>query len=352
MADKRAVIKEDMQASTKHKQVVLTGDRPTGKLHLGHFVGSLSQRVKMQDIYKQFILIADAQALTDNFEHPEKVRKNVLEVALDYLAVGIDFNKSTVFIQSMIPEIAELAIFYLNLVTVHRLQRNPTVKAEIQQKAFGESVPAGFLTYPVHQAADITIVKGTLVPVGNDQLPMIEQTNELVRSFNRIYKVDLFPEVQAVLSSTPRLPGIDGSGKMGKSLGNAIFLADDADTVTKKVMSMYTDPHHLRVEDPGCIEGNTVFAYLDVFDTDTAKVTALKEHYQRGGLGDVKVKRYLVDVLQGVLEPIRQRRAQYAKDEAEVMRLVLQGTHATREVARQTMQEVRTVMHLDYEEKE
>lgn len=332
-----------------HKPVILTGDRPTGKLHLGHFVGSLQQRVLLQDTYDQFIIIADAQALTDNFEHPEKVRAHVLEVALDYLAVGIDFNKSTVFIQSMIPEIAELAIFYLNLVTVNRLQRNPTIKAEIKQKAFGDSVPAGFLMYPVHQAADITIVKGTLVPVGNDQLPMIEQTNEIVRHFNRIYHVDLFPEVQAVLSHAPRLMGIDGAGKMGKSLGNAIFLADDADTVVKKVMSMYTDPNHVRVEDPGSLEGNTVFAYLDIFDTNVEKVAELKTHYQRGGLGDVKVKRYLVDIVQSILEPIRKRRTEYMQDPAEVMSLVMKGTRTAQEVARQTMREVRTAMHLNYE---
>ncbi|MCX5925337.1 MAG: tryptophan--tRNA ligase [Candidatus Dependentiae bacterium] len=331
-----------------HKSIVLTGDRPTGKLHLGHFVGSLQQRVLLQDTHEQFVMIADVQALTDNFEHPEKVHENVLEVALDYLAVGIDFKKSTVFIQSMIPEIAELAIYYLNLVTVNRLQRNPTVKNEINQKAFGESVPAGFLMYPVHQAADITIVKGTLVPVGNDQLPMIEQTNELVRSFNRIYNVNLFPEVSAALSSSPRLPGIDGTGKMGKSAGNALFLSDEADVVVKKVMSMYTDPTHIRVEDPGCIEGNTVFTYLDIFATDRVHVADLKSHYQRGGLGDVKVKRYLIEVLQEVLEPIRKRRALYAQDPGEVMRMVLQGTHVAREVARNTMQEVRSAMQLNY----
>lgn len=332
-----------------HKQVVLTGDRPTGRLHLGHLVGSLMQRVEMQHEYDQFIMIADAQALTDNFEHPEKVRANVVEVMLDYLAVGIDVTKSTIFIQSMIPEIAELAIFYLNLVTVNRLQRNPTVKNEIAQKAFGESIPAGFLMYPVHQAADITIVKGTLVPVGNDQLPMIEQTNEIVRSFNRIYEVDLFPEVKAVLSHAPRLPGLDGAEKMGKSLGNALFLADDADTVVKKVMSMYTDPSHIRVQDPGRVEGNMVFTYLDVFASDKEKVASLKEHYQRGGLGDVTVKRYLIEVLQDILEPMRKRRAEYQEDPEQVMRMVLQGTEKVREVARHTMKHVREAMHLNYQ---
>ena len=331
-----------------HKQVILTGDRPTGKLHLGHLVGSLWQRVRLQNEYDQFIMIADVQALTDNFEHPERVRSCVREVALDYLSVGIDFNKSTVFIQSMIPEIAELAIYYLNLVTVNRLQRNPTVKTEIKQKAYGQSVPAGFLMYPVHQAADITIVKGTLVPVGNDQLPMIEQANEIIRSFNRIYKSDVFPEAQAVLSHAPRLPGIDGAAKMGKSMGNAIFLADDADVVVKKVMSMYTDPSHIHVTDPGTVEGNMVFTYLDVFDNDKHHVAALKDHYRRGGLGDVKIKRYLIDVLQALLDPIRNQRALYAQDPVEVMALLRRGTEKTREIAHKTMQEVRNVMQLDY----
>jgi len=331
-----------------HKQIILTGDRPTGKLHLGHFVGSLQQRVIMQDQYKQYILIADAQALTDNFENPEKVRANILEVMLDYLAVGIDPAKSTIFIQTMIPEIPELTLYYLNLVTVNRLLRNPTVKTEIAQKQFGESVPAGFLMYPVNQAADITIVKGTLVPVGNDQLPMIEQTNELVRSFNRIYKKEVFPEVQAVLSKSPRLPGIDGASKMGKSLGNAIFLADDADTVSKKVMSMYTDPNHIRVEDPGQVEGNMVFTYLDVFDHDTQRVAELKEHYMRGGLGDVKIKRYLIEVLNGILEPIRKRRLEFAQDPQAVMRIAFEGTERAREVAANTLQEVKEVMKLMY----
>jgi tryptophanyl-tRNA synthetase len=327
---------------------ILTGDRPTGKLHLGHFVGSLQQRVIMQDQYEQYILIADAQALTDNFENPEKVRANIQEVLLDYLAVGIDPKKSTIFIQTMIPEIAELTLYYLNLVTVNRLLRNPTVKTEIAQKQFGESVPAGFLMYPVNQAADITIVKGTLVPVGNDQLPMIEQTNEIVRSFNRIYKKDIFPEVSAVLSKSSRLPGIDGAAKMGKSLGNAIFLADDADMLSKKVMSMYTDPNHIRVEDPGQVEGNMVFTYLDVFDTDTQRVAELKEHYMRGGLGDVKLKRYLIDVLNGLLEPIRKRRLEYAQDQEAVMRIAFEGTEKTREVANRTLCEVKEVMRLDY----
>jgi tryptophanyl-tRNA synthetase len=331
-----------------HEAIVLTGDRPTGPLHLGHFVGSLQQRVVLQEKYKQFVMIADAQALTDNFDNPEKVRANVLEVALDYCAVGIDPKKSTIFIQSMIPEIAELAVFYLNLVTVNRLRRNPTVKTEIQQREFGESVPAGFLIYPVHQAADITCVKGTLVPVGEDQLPILEQTNEIIRSFNRIYKAEIFGEVKPLLSAAPRLPGIDGKGKMSKSLNNAIFLSDSADVVAQKVMRMYTDPDHIRVEDPGKTEGNMVFAYLDIFDTQKNEVAELKAHYQRGGLGDVKVKRRLIDILQHILDPIRERRAQYARDPQAVMNIISQGTERTREVAARTMDEVKKAMLLNY----
>ncbi len=328
--------------------IVLTGDRPTGPLHLGHYVGSLKQRLELQEKYKQFIMIADIQALTDNFKTPEKVRENVLQVALDYLAVGISPDKSTIFIQSMIPEIAELAILYMNLVTVSRLQRNPTVKTEIRERGFERSLPVGFLIYPVHQAADITIVKGNLVPVGADQLPMIEQTNEIVRSFNRIYKTDIFPEAQAYIPKVARLPGIDGKAKMSKSLGNAIFLCDDPDTVSEKVMSMYTDPDHIHVKDPGKIEGNVVFTYLDVFDPDTQAVQELKEHYQRGGLGDVTVKKRLIDILQSFLDPIRARRSQLAQDPESVMKHVLNGTEKTREVARQTMQEVRQAVRLDY----
>jgi len=327
--------------------IVLTGDRPTGPLHLGHYVGSLAQRIELQNKYKQYVMIADAQALTDNFEHPEKVRANVLQVALDYLAIGLDPEKTTFFIQSMISEIAELAIFYLNLVTVNRLKRNPTVKAEIQQKGFGESLPAGFLMYPVHQAADITVVKGTLVPVGEDQLPMIEQTNEIVRSFNRIYG-PVFPEAKALISKIARLPGTDGKTKMSKSLGNAIYLSDSADVVAQKVMSMYTDPDHVHVQDPGKVEGNVVFTYLDIFDPNKGEVAALKEHYQRGGLGDVKLKRRLIDVLNTFLEPIRERRTQLAAHPDEVMKIVKKGTEHTRETARNTMQEVRVAMKLNY----
>lgn len=332
----------------KKQEVVLTGDRPTGPLHLGHYVGSLLNRVKLQDLYKQYVMIADVQALTDNASNPQKVRDNVLQVALDYLAVGIDPSKTTIFIQSMIPEIAELTVFYLNLVTVNRLKRNPTVKAEIQQKGFGESLPAGFFVYPVSQAADITIVKATLVPVGQDQQPMIEQTNEIVRTFNRTYATDVLKETKALIPKVSRLVGLDGQAKMSKSLNNAIFLKDDPDTLKKRVMSMYTDPGHIRVEDPGKVEGNVVFTYLDAFDSDTAKVQELKDHYQRGGLGDVKIKKYLFEVLNEMLAPIRERRAEFEKDSGEVMRMLLEGTQKTREVAAQTMREVKEVLKLHY----
>jgi tryptophanyl-tRNA synthetase len=328
--------------------IVLTGDRPTGPLHLGHYVGSLINRVQLQKEYTQYIMLADLQAMTDNYDNPQKVHDNVLQVALDYLAVGIDPAQSTIFIQSTIPQIAELTILYLNLVTVNRLKRNPTVKTEIQQKGFGEHLPAGFLMYPVHQAADITFVKATVVPVGEDQLPMLEQTNEIVRAFNRIYNTDVLKEVTWSKSVTPRLPGLDGKAKMGKSLGNAIFLSDAADVVSKKVMSMYTDPDHVRVEDPGKIEGNMVFTYLDIFAPDKQAVQDMKEHYQRGGLGDVKVKRYLADVLNAMLEPIRQRRAQYAQDPAYVWRMLREGSAKTRAVAEATMAQVREATKLNY----
>lgn len=332
-----------------NRQVVLTGDRPTGPLHLGHFVGSVEQRVQLQHEHKrQFVMIADVQALTDNFETPEKVRANVIQVMLDYLSVGIDPAKSTIFIQSMIPEIAELTMFYLNLVTINRLKRNPTVKAEIQQKGFGESIPAGFFMYPVSQAADITIVKGTLVPVGADQLPMIEQTNEITKSFNRIYGKEVFPHAKALIGKTERLPGIDGQAKMSKTLKNAIYLSDSADEVQKKVMKMYTDPDHIHVADPGKVEGNVVFMYLDIFDDRKDEIAQLKEHYQRGGLGDVVLKRRLIDVLNNFLEPIRTRRVHYEQDLNHVWGLLKQGTLHTREVAAQTMIEVKEVMKLNY----
>jgi tryptophanyl-tRNA synthetase len=332
----------------KKQEIVLTGDRPTGQLHLGHYVGSLLNRVELQNKYTQFVMIADIQALTDNAENPAKVRENVLQVALDYLAVGIDPNKTTIFIQSMIPEIAELTVLYLNLVTVNRLLRNPTVKTEIKQKDFGDSVPAGFLMYPVSQAADITIVKGTIVPVGEDQLPVIEQTNEIIRSFNRIYQTEVFPEAKAMIPKVARLVGLDGQAKMSKSLNNAIFLGDDADTLKKRVMSMYTDPGHTHVNSPGKVEGNVVFTYLDAFDKDAAKVAELKAHYQKGGLGDVVLKNYLFEVLNQMLTPIRTRRQELAKDPGEIMRIVLEGTKKTQQVAAQTMQQVRQAIKLDY----
>jgi tryptophanyl-tRNA synthetase len=293
-------------------------------------------------------MIADTQALTDYFDRPEMVRKNVLEVCLDYLAVGIDPNKTTLFIQSLIPEIAELTIYFLNLVSVNRLLRNPTVKAEIAQKGFEERLPAGFLIYPVSQAADIVIVKGTIVPVGEDQLPHIEQTNEIINAFNRMYNTEVFGHVTGRISKVGRLPGVDGKAKMSKSLGNAIYLSDSADIIAEKVMKMYTDPDHIHVNDPGKVEGNVVFSYLDIFDTNTAEVAELKDHYRRGGLGDVVLKRRLIEVLNTLIGPIRERRAQYAKDPQAVMDCLLAGSAKVREVAAKTMDEVRRAMHLDY----
>lgn len=331
-----------------HESIVLTGDRPTGPLHLGHYLGSLKSRVELQDVYKQYVMIADMQALTDYFDQPEMVRKNVLEVCLDYLAVGIDPQKTTIFIQSMIPEIAELTMYFLNLVTVNRLMRNPTVKAEITQKEFGDRLSAGFLIYPVSQAADIVIVKGTIVPVGEDQLPHIEQTNEIIHAFNRTYNTEVFGHVTGRVSKVGRLPGVDGKAKMSKSLGNAIYLSDSADVIAEKVMKMYTDPDHLHVNDPGKVEGNVVFSYLDIFDTNVEEVTALKAQYRAGGLGDVKLKRHLIDVLNALITPIRERREQYAKDPQAVMDIILAGSAQVREVAARTMDEVRRAMHLDY----
>ncbi|OQA34907.1 MAG: Tryptophan--tRNA ligase 2 [Candidatus Dependentiae bacterium ADurb.Bin331] len=330
------------------QKIVLTGDRPTGPLHIGHYVGSLANRLLLQQTYKQYVMIADVQALTDNVDNPKKVHENVTQVMLDYLAVGIDPTKTTIFIQSMIPEIADLTVYYLNLVTVNRLRRNPTVKTEIAQKGYGEHVTAGFLMYPVSQAADITVVRAQLVPVGEDQLPMIEQTNEIVRSFNRIYHTDALCEVEALVPKIARLPGTDGKSKMSKSLGNAIYLSDSADVVTKKIMGMYTDPNHLRATDPGKVEGNPVFEYLDAFDSDTKTVEELKQHYQRGGLGDVVVKKRLLEVLQSFLEPIRTRRAQLAHDIPSVMKLLKEGTEQTRIVAAHTMDRVKEAMHLNY----
>lgn len=331
-----------------NKTVILTGDRPTGPLHLGHYVGSLANRVELQNKYKQFVMIADVQALTDNAERSGFVRENIMQVALDYLAVGIDPEKTTIFIQSMIPQIAELTVFYLNLVTVNRLKRNPTVKSEIQQKGFGESIPAGFFVYPVSQAADITVVKANLVPVGEDQLPMIEQTNEIVRSFNRIYKTDVLVEAQALVPKIARLPGIDGKAKMSKSLNNAIYLSEAQDTLLKKVKSMYTDPNHIKVSDPGQVEGNPVFDYLDAFCKDLKEVENLKEHYRRGGLGDMTLKNRLAEILEEFLSPIRNRRKELEKDLSYVESVLKAGTQKTLEVAENTLKEVKEVMHIDY----
>ena len=337
------------------KPIILTGDRPTGKLHLGHYVGSLKNRVLLQNEnkYDMFVFLADQQALTDHAKESEIIRESVGNVALDYLSVGLDPAKSTIFIQSQIPELAELTMYYMNLVSLARLERNPTVKTEIAQKGFGSSIPTGFLVYPISQAADITAFKANYVPVGNDQKPMIEQTREIVRSFNYIYKTDVLVEPEGIFPENEvagRLPGLDGNAKMSKSLGNGIYLSDDADTVRKKVMSMYTDPNHVRVEDPGQIEGNMVFHYLDIFgrEEDQADISAMKEHYQRGGLGDVKTKRYLLDILERELAPIREYRLEYAKDMGEVFRMLEKGSEAAREVAGQTLSEVKAAMGINY----
>lgn len=334
------------------KKIILTGDRPTGKLHIGHYIGSLKTRVAMQNsgAYDPYIMIADMQALTDNARDPEKIRNSLLQVALDYLAVGIDPEKSTILVQSQIPALNELTMHYLNLVSVSRLNRNPTVKNEIQQKGFGQSIPAGFLIYPVSQAADITAFKASVVPVGDDQEPMLEQTREVVRTFNNVYGQAVLVEPEGVFppKGQGRLPGMDGNAKMSKSLGNAIYLADSEDEITKKVMSMYTDPTHIHVSDPGHIEGNVVFTYLDVFAEDKAKVAELKAQYQAGGLGDVKIKRYLNDVLQAALKPIRERREQYAQDPAAVYEILRQGSAKANAVANQTLTEVRAAIGINY----
>lgn len=333
------------------KEIILTGDRPTGKLHLGHYVGSLKNRVELQNsgLYESFIMIADQQALTDNARNPEKIRNSLIEVALDYLAVGLDPKKSTLLVQSQLPELHELTMHYLNLVTVARLHRNPTVKEEIKQKNFENSIPAGFFIYPVSQAADITAFKATLVPVGDDQLPMIEQTREIVRSFNNIYG-DILVEPNAMLpkAGCGRLPGLDGKAKMSKSLGNCIYLSDEPDEIRKKVMSMFTDPNHIRVEDPGKVEGNMVFTYLDTFCKDKDTVEEMKEHYRRGGLGDVKIKKYLNEVLQAELEPIRLRRNEFKNDIQGVYDILKDGSEAARNVAAKTLDEVRDAIGLNY----
>lgn len=334
------------------KKIILTGDRPTGRLHIGHYIGSLKNRVELQNSgdYTSFIEIADIQALTDNARDPEKIRHSLLQVALDYLAVGLDPEKSTIFVQSQIPALSELTMYYLDLVSVARLDRNPTVKSEIAQKSFGESVPAGFLIYPVSQASDITAFKADTVPVGDDQEPMLEQTREIVRTFNRVYNCDVLVEPEGYFppKGRGRLPGIDGNAKMSKSLGNGIYLSDDADTVQKKIMSMYTDPNHIHVEDPGKVEGNVVFTYLDMFGKDKAKIQELKDQYRAGGLGDVKIKRYLVDVMEELLEPIRTRRAQYAKDMGAVSDMLKEGSARANKVAAQTLSEVRAAIGVNY----
>jgi len=342
--------------------IILTGDRPTGKLHIGHYVGSLKRRVELQntgDFDDIFIMIADAQALTDNADNPEKVRQNIVEVALDYLSCGLDPDVSTIFIQSMVPQLTELSFYYMNLVTVSRLQRNPTVKAEIQMRNFETSIPVGFFTYPISQAADITAFKATVVPVGEDQMPMIEQTKEIVHKFNYVYGETLvdpkimLPDNKACL----RLPGTDGSAKMSKSLGNCIYLSDSEKDVQKKIMSMFTDPTHLRVEDPGHVEGNPVFIYLDAFCRDEhfaefwpeyQNLQEVKDHYTRGGLGDVKVKKFLNNVMQSELAPIRERRAKWEKDIPAVYEILKKGSEKAEAVAAKTLAEVREAMKINY----
>lgn len=343
-------------------KIMLTGDRPTGRLHVGHYVGSLKRRVELQntgDFDEMFVMIADAQALTDNADNPEKVRQNIIEVALDYLACGLDPEKCTLFIQSQIPQLCELSFYYMNLVTVSRLQRNPTVKSEIQMRNFEASIPVGFFTYPISQAADITAFKANVVPVGEDQLPMLEQTKEIVRKFNSVYGDTLvepeilLPENQACL----RLPGTDGKAKMSKSLGNCIYLSEEPDEIQKKVFSMFTDPTHIKVSDPGKLEGNTVFTYLDAFCRpeyfaeflpDYANLQELKDHYTRGGLGDMKVKRFLNSVLQAELEPIRNRRKEYQKDIPYVYEILKKGSEKAEAVAEKTLQEVKASMKINY----
>lgn len=328
------------------KKRILTGDRPTGKLHLGHFIGSLQNRVNLQDEFEQYVMIADVQALTDNFEEPLKITQNVFEVAKDYLSVGINPEKTNILIQSQIPEIAELTIYYLNLVTLGRLERNPTVKTEIQQKGYDDSIPAGFFCYPVSQAADITIFQAEIVPVGDDQVPMIEQTNEIVRRFNRIYNSHCLKECKAFLSKSSRLVGIDGKAKASKSLGNAIFLSDSPEEIKRKVFQMYTDPSHLKVSDPGKIEGNVVFAYLDAFHPDIQAVNDLKEHYKRGGLGDTTIKNILNDVLQKLLAPMREKREQIT--DKQVIDALEYGTAKARSIAKITMEQVRDAIGINY----
>ena len=344
------------------KQIILTGDRPTGRLHVGHYVGSLSERVRLQnsgEFDEIYIMIADAQALTDNAEHPEKVRQNIMEVALDYLACGLDPEKVNIFIQSMVPELTELTFYYMNLVTVSRVQRNPTVKSEIQMRGFESSIPVGFFCYPISQAADITAFRATCVPVGEDQMPMIEQCREIVHSFNRIYGETLTDPKIMLPSNTAclRLPGTDGKAKMSKSLGNCIYLADPEEVVREKIMSRFTDPDHIRIEDPGKLEGNTVFTYLDAFCTDEhfaeflpeySNLDELKAHYTRGGLGDVKVKKFLNNVMQSILGPMRERRAYWEARKPEVYEILKKGSEAAERKAAETLADVRAAMKINY----
>ena len=343
------------------KRIILTGDRPTGNLHLGHYIGSLKNRVKLQNegnYETMYVMIADAQALTDNFDNPKKIREYIKEVAIDYLSVGIDPNKVNIFIQSEISELTELTFYYMNLVTVSRLQRNPTVKSEIKQKDFEKSIPAGFFCYPISQAADITAFKANVIPVGEDQLPMIEQTNEIVRSFNRIYG-DTLVECTAIVPEEKiarRLPGLDGNNKMSKSLGNCIYLCDDSETVRKKIMSMYTDPNHIRVEDPGKVEGNMVFTYLDAFSNDEQikkysdfnSLKEMKEKYKQGGLGDVYIKKVLYNIIEELLVPIREKRAYYEAHMDEVIKILKNGTDNARKAAIETLKEVKKGICLNY----
>lgn len=342
------------------KKIILTGDRPTGKLHLGHYVGSLKNRVELQNNgdYEVFVFAADLQALTDNARNPEKIRNSLKEVAIDYLSVGLDPKKTTIFVQSQVPELAELTIYYLNLVTIARLKRNPTIKTEIIERGFGDAIPIGFLTYPISQAADITAFNADLVPVGEDQMPLIEQCREIVNTFNSIYgEVLKMPEAMIPEDVCKRLPGIDGKAKMSKSLGNCIYLSDDSETVKKKVMSMFTDPNHLKVEDPGNVNDNPVFTYLDAFATDEhftkylseyKNLDELKEHYRRGGLGDVKVKKFLYDVIEDTLMPIREKRAYYENHLDEVYKMLEDGSKKARKVASETLNKVREAIGINY----
>lgn len=341
--------------------IILTGDRPTGKLHLGHYIGSLKNRVALQNegnYDEMYLMIADSQALTDNFDNPKKVRDNIINVALDYLSVGIDPKKVNIFIQSQVPALTELSFYYMNLVTVSRLQRNPTVKNEIKEKSFEKSIPVGFFCYPISQAADITAFKANIIPVGNDQLPMLEQTNEIVSSFNRIYGETLVP-CKAMLNENKiaqRLPGLDGNAKMSKSLNNGIYLSDPSDVIYKKVMSMYTDPNHIKVEDPGKVEGNMVFTYLDVFSSDEQiskyseyrTLDEMKKAYEKGGLGDVKIKKVLYNILEEILSPIREKRKYYEEHLDEVYNILKEGTNKANEKANKTLKEVKKAIMIDF----